>query len=155
MVKYQNFPYLVPMLITLALNVCWAFKILFSLQMCANGLRRFKPCLQAAYLYKTPLPPYWLLLGSPGLMDPHLSHHNTDLHHTVLRPQRVAYFLLECRDFWMYLETAWWTPAWWWPRWGCMTIDDPIKVIKDHEHQVPGFEAQFPTTDGLRRTNDH
>ena len=38
--------------------------------------------------FKTPLPPIWLLLGSPMLIDPHPSQQHAGLHHAVRQLQQ-------------------------------------------------------------------
>ena len=42
------------------------------------------------YLYEPPLPPWWLLLGSPMLMDPRRSQQHAGLQHAVWRSPKES-----------------------------------------------------------------
>ena len=51
---------------------------------CHPPLSSFRPlCSTLLCLFKPLLPPQWLLLGSPTLIDHQLSQHNAGLHHSV------------------------------------------------------------------------
>ena len=63
------------------------FGNIFDFQISRTRVQVQDQSLLPTFLKKSPLQPWWPLLGSPILMDPHLSQQHTGLQHAIMHPQ--------------------------------------------------------------------